>query len=105
MRTYVLVSDGFEDPAMQPEAADPSHSAAPHAPIYRWECGCHRPPVLLATFDLTGRIEIAQEDRYWQVNGRVATHCPKCGKEHLLQLRLDPSVIATLPKPWREERQ
>ena len=90
---------------MQSDAAGTPHGAAPQPPIYRWVCGYHRPPVLLATFDLAGRIVIAQEDRYWQVNGRVATHCPKCGKEHLLQLKVDPAVIAALPKPWREERR
>jgi hypothetical protein len=61
--------------------------------------------VLLATFDLTGRIEITQKDRYWQVNGRVATNCPKCGKQHQLELAVDPAVIAALPRPWRDERR
>jgi hypothetical protein len=78
--------------------------ARPRPPIYRWECGCRRPPVLLATFDLAGHVEIAQEDRYWQVDGRIATNCPMCGKQHLLQLRADPAVIASLPRPWRDDR-
>ena len=90
---------------MPSDAANVPHGSRPQPPIYRWECGCRRPPILLATFDLSGRIEIAQQDRYCQVNGRVATHCPMCGKEHLLQLKVEPSLIATLPKPWREERQ
>jgi hypothetical protein len=75
---------------------------APHPPLYRWECPCRRPAVLLATFDLAGRIEIANEDRYWQVDRRIATNCPGCGKQHLLQATIDPAVIASLPRPWRE---
>jgi hypothetical protein len=75
---------------------------APRPPLYRWECPCRRPPVLLATFDLRGRIQIANEDRYWQADGRIATNCPKCGKQHLLQARIDPGVIAALPRPWRD---
>ena len=50
----------------------PAHSwIKPRPPIYRWECGCRQPAVLLATFDLAGHVEIAQEDRYWQVDGRI----------------------------------
>jgi hypothetical protein len=62
---------------VQSDAPNIPASSPPRPPIYRWECGCRRPAVLLATFDLSGRIEIAQQDRYWQVNGRVATHCPE----------------------------
>jgi hypothetical protein len=79
-------------------------SAKPRPPIYRWECACRQPAVLLALFDLKGRIDITQRDRYWQVNGRVATNCPKCGKQHLLELAIGPDVIAALPRPWRDER-
>ena len=60
----------FEDPAMPSDAANIPRGSQPQPPIYRWECGCRRPPILLATFDLSGRIEIAQQDRYWQVNGQ-----------------------------------
>ena len=74
----------------------------PRPPLYHWECSCRQPGVLLATFDLAGRIAIANQDRYWQVNGRVATNCPKCGKQHQLELAVDPDVIANLPRPWRD---
>jgi hypothetical protein len=74
-------------------------------PVYRWECSCRRPPVLLATFDLGGRIMIANPDRYWQVDGRAATSCPKCGKQHVLQLKLEPELLAALPRPWRDDRR
>lgn len=86
-----------------PELPAPS-SGKPQPPVYRWECRCREPAVLLATFDLAGRIEIAQRDRYWQVNGRVATNCPKCGKQHQLELVIAPEIIESLPRPWREER-
>ena len=76
---------------MPSNAVDIPQRRPPQPPIYRWECGCRRPPVLLAIFDLSGRIEIAEQDRYWQVDGRMATHCPMCGKEHLLQLTIDPA--------------
>lgn len=75
---------------------------SPQAPVHRWECTCRQPAVLLATFDLQGRIEISGQDRYWQVDGRIATNCPKCGKQHLLGLAIDPAVLADLPKPWRD---
>jgi hypothetical protein len=83
-----------EDPALM--------STKPQPPLYRWECRCREPAVLLATFDLSGRIEIAQHDRYWQVNGRVATSCPRCGKQHVLEMAIAPEVIAMLPRPWRD---
>jgi hypothetical protein len=54
-------------------------------------------------FDLQGRIEISGLDRYWQVDGRIATNCPMCGKQHLLGIAIDPDFLADLPKPWREE--
>lgn len=66
------------------------HAAQPVASerdaVSRWECHCQRPPVLLATFDATGRVNIKVRDRYWHVLGRVWTHCPKCGAEHYLDL-------------------
>ena len=69
--------------------------AAPYAapqqePVFRWECRCQRSPVLLATYDVAGRINIKVRDRYWHVLGVVATHCPRCGAEHVLDLRETP---------------
>jgi hypothetical protein len=55
--------------------------------VSRWVCRCQDPPVLLATYDRAGRINIKVRDRYWHVVGMVATHCPRCGAEHVLDLR------------------
>ncbi len=62
--------------------------------VSRWECHCQKPPVLLATYDGTGRINIKARDRYWHIVGVVATHCPRCGAEHVLDLQSHP-----LPHP------
>jgi len=53
-------------------------------PVSRWLCNCQDPPVLLATYDEAGRVNIKARDRYWHVQGRVQTICPKCGQEHVL---------------------
>ena len=55
--------------------------------LYRWECRCQETPVLLATYDVRGRINIKVRDRYWHVQGTVQTVCPRCGSEHTLDLR------------------
>ena len=52
--------------------------------LFRWECRCRQPPVLLATYDARGRIHIKARDRYWHVQGIVQTICPRCGSEHAL---------------------
>lgn len=59
------------------------------APPYRWVCPCQEPPVLLATYDLSGRLNIKVRDRYWHLFGfgHVQAICPRCGAEHLLDLR------------------
>jgi hypothetical protein len=62
-------------------------AASPQEPVSRWMCHCQSPPVLLATYDAAGRINIKVRDRYWHVIGVVATHCPRCGAEHVLDLR------------------
>jgi hypothetical protein len=54
--------------------------------VYRWECRCQDPPVLLATYEPNGRINIKVRDRYWHVFGSVRAICPKCGADHLLDL-------------------
>ena len=53
--------------------------------VLRWLCMCQDPPVLLATYDDAGRVNIRVRDRYWHVQGRVQTICPKCGTEHVLE--------------------
>jgi hypothetical protein len=55
--------------------------------LVRWECRCQHPPVLLATYDVGGRIHIKVRDRYWHVDGVVSTVCPRCGSEHTLDMR------------------
>lgn len=65
---------GESDPASQPRE------------IRRWECSCQTPPVLLATYDESGAINIKARDRYWTVFGTVQAHCPLCGAEHTLDL-------------------
>ena len=60
---------------------------APQRRLFRWECRCRQPPVLLATYDVRGRIHIKARDRYWHVQGVVQTICPRCGSEHALDLR------------------
>ena len=55
--------------------------------LVRWECRCQDPPVLLATYDRHGRINIKVRDRYWHIDGVVRTVCPRCGSEHVLDLR------------------
>jgi hypothetical protein len=55
--------------------------------VYRWECRCQDPPVLLATYEPNGRINIKVRDRYWHVFGSVRAICPKCGADHVLDLR------------------
>ena len=68
-------------------AARPESLVAPRRFLVRWECHCQRSPVLLATYDDRGRINIKSRDRYWHVHGTVQTICPRCGSEHTLDLR------------------
>ena len=39
-------------------------SGGSRAPVFRWECRCRERPVLLATYDADGRINIKVGDRY-----------------------------------------
>lgn len=65
-------------------AAQPSSGART---VFRWECRCQQSPVLLATYDDSGRINIKARDRYWHIQGTVQTVCPRCGSEHTLDPR------------------
>jgi hypothetical protein len=69
------------------KSTPPSRVVAPQHILFRWECRCRQPPVLLATYDARGRIHIKARDRYWHVQGIVQTICPRCGSEHALDLR------------------
>ena len=79
--------------------------------IFRWVCPCQEPPVLLATYTPRGRINIKVRDRYWHVSGRVQAICPRCGAEHVLDLRgvdadddqrSHPAPAANPPHPRRD---
>ena len=52
--------------------------------VHRWLCLCQDPPVLLATYDDAGGVNIKVRDRYWHCTGGVQTMCPKCGQNHVL---------------------
>ena len=45
--------------------------------------------MLLATYDPVGRLNIKVRDRYWHLVGfgQVQAICPRCGAEHVLDLR------------------
>jgi hypothetical protein len=67
----------------------PDRTIRASAPPYRWVCPCQEPPVLLATYDPAGKLNIKVRDRYWHLYGfgHVQAICPRCGAEHLLDLR------------------
>lgn len=53
----------------------------------RWVCECSNPPVLLAVYDQTGRIEIKVRDRYYIARNQLQATCPRCGAHHVLDIR------------------
>jgi hypothetical protein len=64
-----------------------SASSSGDAPAgIRWVCHCTQPPVLLAIYDQTGRIEIKVGDRYYIAQGRMQAACPRCGAWHTLEV-------------------
>ncbi len=71
-----------------------SIEASDQAPLrFRWVCDCANPPVLLAIYDETGRIEVKVRQRRYVAQGWLEAICPRCGTRHVLQLRaLDPPV-------------
>ena len=71
----------------QTQRGEQSSRAEPSAAQVRWECRCQLPPLLLATYDATGLIQIKVRNRYWYVRGTVQTVCTRCGGEHALDLR------------------
>lgn len=54
---------------------------------FRWVCECCDPPVLLAVYDASGRIEIKVRRRRYVAVGRLEAICPRCGTRHLLRLQ------------------
>jgi hypothetical protein len=65
--------------------------------VCRWECRCRVPAVLLGTYEPSGRVNLKVRDRYWHVEGVVRTNCPRCGAEHVLDLRSDHGSVRTEP--------
>lgn len=53
----------------------------------RWECGCSEPPVLLAMYEPGGQVQIKLRDRFYMASGCVHATCPRCGAQHILDLR------------------
>lgn len=53
----------------------------------RWVCDCSNPPVLLAIYDDSGRIEIKVRDRYYVAHDLLHAVCPRCGTRHVLDIR------------------
>jgi hypothetical protein len=53
---------------------------------FRWVCHCAEPPVLLAIYDETGRIEVKVRQRLYIAHKRLEAICPRCGTRHVLHL-------------------
>ncbi len=53
----------------------------------RWECTCTTPATLLAIYEPGGLIEIKMRDRVYVTSGCVHATCPRCGVQHVLDLR------------------
>ncbi|HEU0115954.1 MAG TPA: hypothetical protein VFQ80_14810 [Thermomicrobiales bacterium] len=75
---------GADGTMEEPERSDGRPS---QATTRRWECACGERPVLFATYDERGEIRIKFRDRFFFVYGRVRAICPRCGAEHVLDLR------------------
>lgn len=67
----------------------------------RWECRCADPAILLAMYEPGGQVEIKLRDRFYLASGCVHATCPRCGAQHILDLRpspdLDTDVTGTDP--------
>lgn len=58
-----------------------------HRPVrYRWVCRCTEPPVLLAIYEETGRIEVKVRQRRYIAHGRLEAICPRCGTRQVLHV-------------------
>jgi hypothetical protein len=67
-----------------PSGTRPGQEASPR----RWLCHCSTPPILLATLE-AGSVNLKIRDRYYHiegVHGRIRATCPRCGKEHIVEL-------------------
>jgi hypothetical protein len=68
-------------------------------PRTRWECRCSDPPILLAMYEPGGQIQIKLRDRFYMASGCVHATCPRCGAQHVLDLRpsSDASDLPNIP--------
>lgn len=65
------------------------HAGGRREPRQRWECRCGDPPILLARYDPGGQVQIKVRDRFYIASGCVHATCPRCGAQHVLDLRPD----------------
>lgn len=74
----------------RPAGKGPAVNDAPTRPrrSLRWECPCQLPPVLLATVDATGTLNLKLRDRYYHIEGArvIRATCPRCGRVHTLDV-------------------
>jgi hypothetical protein len=75
-------------PAEQPAPAEAGDQSI------RWVCDCSNPPVLLAIYDPSGRIEIKVRDRHYIAHNQLQATCPRCGTRHMLDIRRPPAPPA-----------
>ena len=69
----------------------------------RWECRCADPAILLAMYEPGGQVEIKLRDRFYLASGCVHATCPRCGAQHILDLRpsSDPDDLCPTPEQAR----
>ena len=80
----------FNEGQDEQREANPARPARPGGPR-RWVCHCSIPPFLLATIE-EGKVNLKIRDRYYHiegVHGRIRAICPRCGKEHIVELHPD----------------
>jgi hypothetical protein len=73
----------------RPTPGAPKRGPARREPKLRWECRCAEPPILLARYDPGGQVQIKVRDRFYIASGCVYATCPRCGAQHVLDLRPD----------------
>lgn len=67
----------------------------PRKNLKRWECSCSEPPVLLGMYEPGGHVQIKAHDRFYMASGCVHAMCPRCGANHILDLRPSPKAVAS----------
>jgi hypothetical protein len=90
-------------PGAEAGAAEPATSSHPGSDqSVRWVCDCTTPPVLLAIYEPSGRIEIKVRDRHYIAHNQLQATCPRCGTRHTLDIRqpaTPPTPRTPRPKP------